>query len=116
MGYFFVVDRMAVEDGYSAFSTVEQLEYLRDREIEFTKLTKKRRVEEEAQADWIEKKRRKMEQEGLCRGGTSTDNVTQDAPTLADGDLSPLRFKQSRPVLPVGQFLHALCIYCSLEQ
>ncbi|KAG0563379.1 hypothetical protein KC19_8G026200 [Ceratodon purpureus] len=94
------LDRMAVEDGYSALSTVEQLEYLRDREIEFTKLTKKRRVEEEAQADWIEKKRRKMEQEGLCRGGTSTDNVTQDAPTLADGDLSPLRFKQSRPVLP----------------
>ena len=75
---FRAVDRRAIADGFDALSVTQQLEYLRDRETEFTKMTKKRRAEEEAQADWIENKRRKMEQWLLSsREGTSADNVTE---------------------------------------
>lgn len=69
------MDEWAAGVGFHAFGSDVQLAFLRNKESELNKLSKKRRAEEEATQDWIRKKRWLTEHPVFPVEGTSKEAV-----------------------------------------
>ena len=81
------MERRAARNGFEALTAVLKLAYLKEWEVEFESVTRKREAEDDARAQWIAAKRWRAHYPGSARSeGEVPSKITPDSQDCFDED------------------------------